>query len=608
MTSDSNISLSDQRCWTGSDPSALSAAFRPEALFVETPISRQRSPTRVEPHVHFRSSPTYALLRRWCARFGGDPLPGPFRAIIVTAYKKMQDLPTDKKDMRKWHVHVYDKLPLDTLQQDPQYVILQDSIETANANAAKYSADALAAGQHITHDDKGLKRLDGLVIQAKNKMKQYYQNKREFYLESRFQTWYDLFQHEKLGWAMSNVHNSLCHQPSEQSQHEQLWQHASGQDYDDFSRFTDCFDFRKYFFAKAAEMDLLAEFLYDILEEAVLTFSKVGIFYIEYSISPSDLHDWADILPSIVQRIERENFPCRIRFLAAFRRVKYQDYGRDKVQDLKGAGNAIFLNNIRPNATARAALLREALADLILLQVTLDKLGHLVVGLDIVGHENKGAHIPLVEPEFIQFLSQQLLRNSRFGCRIHAGEAWDKEWGSKGLLASLQAVRFLRRYNIPVRIGHGVELATLINTPDAFGPELPFSDAQDLLHFLREEKVYIELCLTSNLVLRGSSNLPPVSPAIIPLIEREKLPFIFGSDNPSFWGGVSLYSMALHFAQSQGVTYEQIRRDYGHPFFEIDQAQLAENYGMNLETINLGIKSGFRAAFSDMSRLGFEAI
>ena len=565
------------------------------------------------------------------------------------------------KQLQLWQQSVFAKINQDQFQREPQLVKAHSKLNSAQdslTNGQSMLEQARASGASQASIARAQEAVDSFSSQqqaAKRSLLVFYRKYANRYLRTMFRTWADVLRHDGFVWRLSTFHNSLCRPTAEEcgdasaadgtasqsvltqagsqadasldesssstpaadgaadpKQHSLPTQakagtdaplhEASGSEYashsTDFDRFEDFMDasgFRRHFLRMAKTEGELQMFLKSVLLEAADTFAQLGVQYVEFSVNPNDLNDWKHVLLEVVQQVEAR-YPVIIRFLCAFNRVRYVDAD---VAAMKAASYAEFLSKIQPPQGQRDTWMQSALEGLGTLQLAIPYLGNLVVGLDVLGAENSGAYIPLVDPEFAAFIQQQQRSNPNFGCRFHAGEAWDDEWKGKGLLAALHAIKVLRQSAVKVRIGHGVELAALVQQSEAFGSGLPFYSVQDLYSFLREHEVVTELCLVSNMMLKQSPR-ERQTPAFLGLLQNFDLPYTFGSDNSSLFEGVPAISELFRLLDSQGVAYEQRRRLADSPHFAVDQDSLAQTYGMSCTEIAKGHRWGVTAAFTSL--------
>ncbi len=157
-------------------------------------------------------------------------------------------------------------------------------------------------------------------------------------------------------------------------------------------------------------------------------------------------------------------------------------------------------------------------------------------GLDLNGNEKK-------YPNVVFSTELQKIKAIGMNATIHAGEYsfLDK--------SALTTISFK-----PNRIGHGIALA---NHPEIFD-------------FLRENKIIIEVCLSSNLLTKAVSSLieHPVS-----IFEASQVPYVLATDNPAIT--LSPLSHEYELLSSLGVTNERLSQIASLSLSPLNQHQKA---------------------------------
>lgn len=135
---------------------------------------------------------------------------------------------------------------------------------------------------------------------------------------------------------------------------------------------------------------------------------------------------------------------------------------------------------------------------------------HGVIGLDIAGPES------LKVDTNVQWLKEirkmvDHARDARLGISWHVGETTHS--GADGIECVLEHID-------PQRIGHGIKLIK------AKGAQL-----DRLCQRLRERQVCLEICPSVNLVTRSIQSMEEIAD-LVRLLDAEKIPFCFNTDNP----------------------------------------------------------------------------
>jgi hypothetical protein len=285
-----------------------------------------------------------------------------------------------------------------------------------------------------------------------------------------------------------------------------------------------------------------------LLRYALETYAASNVSYVEFSIGMSDLtKPW--IAPFLFFNLGKIDTKINHRFLAGFPRGKvcldgssiynYQVTGRwTQLRDLVTKYGRLFgEEGIMEHVSF--SLLEADVKALSQLLDTRCNAWQMIVGFDLFGDERYAPFVPFISPTFMDIARRWQKLNRNFGFRVHFGEVSVPTTSSSDVVEQTylevhlnigcHAVSFLKNAAFPVRIGHGVAIAFLLEKK---------SKIIDMV-----SGCCIEICPSSNLQLltniEGTQKFSGDVHALT--ILKDAFPCVIGTDDDGILEELSLF-------------------------------------------------------------------
>lgn len=273
-----------------------------------------------------------------------------------------------------------------------------------------------------------------------------------------------------------------------------------------------------------------------------------GVHYAEMSVGAGWFQEpYLGAILDGIRRAESEH-GVLIRLLLAFNRTKIS----------QRIHNPIYLRKLARLGDQKLSHTREPehfeihLAELLRANRALQKHSgakRLIVGFDIVGHENNRPYTPFLLWEFLDFASEIKSENPNFGFRLHLGEgiSSDNDIGYVSLRLGEHYVSTLARmHQFRLRAGHGLGLLGLSDSAFNRWQRYPIMRGPAARRVQENLRIApIEINLTSNFYLMTGfpSDLhddQPLKSHVMGSLIREGFNLVLGTDDPGVFPNVSL--------------------------------------------------------------------